>query len=155
MRTLAPEDLKRGTATDPALRRYADGIVGYSPIVLYVAIRDEEGVAFFHSDPNQEGRRLEAAETLSAFSRRSVLSQLLALSGGNRVLVADIPFGLGGVKSFDRWWSGSRPSCSVASFSRLSRPARSSRGRSCSWRPSPRSSSRTGCWLLSIGSDWS
>ncbi len=91
---------RQALASDAGLRRFSEAVVGYSPISLYVAILDDEGVAIFHSDPLQEGRRPGPADSLEAFSERNPLHQCWVLGRGHGVLAADLPFSLDGVEPF-------------------------------------------------------
>lgn len=92
IRSQAGRDLKLVLASDPSLRAYAEAIVGYSPTTLYVAITDTSGITILHSDPRQEGKRLSPAESVLDFSKRTVLSQFVALGRGHRALEVELPF---------------------------------------------------------------
>ncbi len=87
----ADGDPRAELAADPGLRRFAEAVVGYWPVALYVAIKDESDVAILHSDPAQEGHPMARFETFAEFSKRSTPSQLWALSRGDRILVAEQP----------------------------------------------------------------
>lgn len=100
IRQLEPDRVREGLATDPALRQYAEAVIGYSPTALYVAIKDDAGVAILHSDPGQEGKRLGYVETFDEFAARGALSQLVALGREQRTLAADLPFSADGVRPF-------------------------------------------------------
>ena len=92
IRSQPGEDLRVLLSSDPSLRAYADAIVGYSPTTLYVAITDKYGEVILHSDPSREGKPLSPAETVSDFSKKNSLGQLMALSRGHRVLEMELPF---------------------------------------------------------------
>jgi PAS domain S-box-containing protein len=81
---------------DPSLANNAEGVVGYSPTIMYVAITDENGIALVHSNPSARGGRLAPAPSLAEFAEESPLSQLWALSQGHRVLEVSIPFDVDG-----------------------------------------------------------
>jgi len=93
-------EVRQALATDPALREYAEAVIGYSPIVLHVAILDQSGIAILHSDTRKQGRRLARLETFAEFAKRDALGQFWALARGRRALVADLPFSADGVAPF-------------------------------------------------------
>ncbi|HKQ61831.1 MAG TPA: ATP-binding protein [Candidatus Polarisedimenticolaceae bacterium] len=93
------EPLGELLSNDPALRAYADAVVGYSRVVLYVAIVDKQGHVLFSSNP--EGTRLEApAEPLERFAQRNALVVLWALSQSDHTLLVDLPFSVDGTTTF-------------------------------------------------------
>jgi PAS domain S-box-containing protein len=81
---------------DPSLASYAEGVVGYSPTIMYVAVTDENEVALVHSNPSARGERLPPAPSLAGFASENPFSQLWALSQGHRVLEVSIPFDVDG-----------------------------------------------------------
>jgi PAS domain S-box-containing protein len=83
-------------AQDPSLASYAEGVVGYSPTIMYVAIADENDVALVHSNPSARGERLPRAPSLAGFTEENPFSQLWALSRGHRILEVSIPFDVDG-----------------------------------------------------------
>ena len=85
-------DLKVDIRADQALRTYAQGVVGYSDITLYLAIVDREGVVVFHSEPGLEGERVGDVESLTDFARQSGPAQLWDLMKGDQILAIDLPF---------------------------------------------------------------
>lgn len=85
-------DLKDDLRADEALRTYAQGVVGYSDITVYLAIVDREGVVVFHSDPDLEGQRVGDVDSLAAFADRSGAAQLWDLMKGDQILAIDVPF---------------------------------------------------------------
>lgn len=88
-------ELHSALASAPSLRSYAQAVVGYSEIILYLAIVDESGQVIFHSDPRQEGKPLRPARSIAEFSERPALVQLWQLMRERQVLAADLPFSLG------------------------------------------------------------
>ena len=89
------DDLRHALANDRSLREYADAVVGYSPIVLNVAVKDVDGVAILHSDARKQGRRVASPETFAEFSKRNALAQLWIVLDGQRDLSAELPLGDG------------------------------------------------------------
>ena len=79
-------------ASDAALRRIAASVVGYSPVIVYVAILDDERQALFHSNAEIQGKQLEPELSLLAFSRLNPLVQAWMLCTRSRVLALDLPF---------------------------------------------------------------
>jgi signal transduction histidine kinase len=100
MRQVDPAQVRQALAEDPVLRQYSDAVIGYSPIALYVAIKDMSGVAILHSDPSWEGKHLERVETFGEFGRRGRLVQLWTLWREQLTLAADLPFTADGVHPF-------------------------------------------------------
>ncbi len=100
IRQHTPAEARQALATDPALREYAEAVIGYSPIVLHVAIRDENGIAILHTDARKQGRPIVRLETFAEFSERNALAQFWVLARGRRALVVDLPFSADGVTPF-------------------------------------------------------
>jgi signal transduction histidine kinase len=100
IRQHAGEDLRHALATDRSLREYTDAVIGYSPIVLNVAIKDHDGIALLHSDARKQGRRVLSPETFTEFSTRSSLAQFWLVLDGQRDLVAELPFSPDGQEPF-------------------------------------------------------
>jgi PAS domain S-box-containing protein len=86
------EDLGHVIATGALLQSYAEGVVGYAPTTLYVAITDSQGVALLHSDPLRRGKPMSPARSLAEFSGRSSLALLWSLVSGREVLETELPF---------------------------------------------------------------
>jgi PAS domain S-box-containing protein len=83
-------------STDASLASYAEGVVGYSPTIMYVAVTDLEERALVHSDPVQRGEILHRAPSLEQFAEEGALSQLVALSRGHQILEVSVPFEVDG-----------------------------------------------------------
>jgi hypothetical protein len=92
--------VRAALAADAALRLYAEAVVGYCPTALFVAVRDRDGVAVLHSDPEREGQPLATSATFARFLERDPVSQLWALSRDQGILVAELPFSADGVEPF-------------------------------------------------------
>lgn len=90
------DELEKTLADDASLTNYAEGVVGYSATVMYVAITDEKGTALVHSDPTQKGLPLSSAPSLESFANENPLAQLWSLRSGHRVLEVAIPFDVDG-----------------------------------------------------------
>jgi PAS domain S-box-containing protein len=87
------QDRGQALRADTALRNQIDALVGYSPIILYVAVTDTEGVALVHSNPDSEGRPLRPVESLDEFAESNLVVQLVRLGRGDRTLGVDLPSG--------------------------------------------------------------
>lgn len=92
LRAQWPRELGPSLAADPGLRGLADSVVGYSPVVLYVAILDPGNRILFHSDEALEGGPAAAENSLDVFADRGPLFQLWALSTRSDVYAVDLPF---------------------------------------------------------------
>jgi PAS domain S-box-containing protein len=90
------EGIAEALSTDASLASYAEGVVGYSPTIMYVAVTDLEEKALVHSDPSLRGLILNRAPSLEEFSEGGALAQLLALSRGHQILEASVPFEVDG-----------------------------------------------------------
>lgn len=88
--------LRDALSKDPSLATYAEGVVGYSATIMYLAITDRDGVSLVHSNPLSQGKVLPPEASLSSFAAENPFSQLWALSQGHRLLEASIPFELDG-----------------------------------------------------------
>jgi PAS domain S-box-containing protein len=86
------DGIAEALASDASLASYAEGVVGYSPTIMYVAVTDLEGRALVHSDPSLRGEILNRAPSLEEFAEEGALSQLLALSRGHQILEVTVPF---------------------------------------------------------------
>ena len=93
-------DLRSAMAADATLRDSAEAVVGYSPVVLYVAIVDRDGRAIFHSTPELQGTHVAADESLGEFGALDAISLLARLRNGDRTLVATLPFSVDGINPY-------------------------------------------------------
>jgi PAS domain S-box-containing protein len=90
------DGIEAALSEDPSLASYAEGVVGYSATIMYVAIVDRKGVALVHSNPSERGHKLPRAPSLSTFAEDDALAQLMALREGHRVLETEVPFEVDG-----------------------------------------------------------
>jgi PAS domain S-box-containing protein len=90
------EGVADALSQDASLASYAEGVVGYSATIMYVAITDRDERALVHSNPSVRGKRVPGAPSLSRFDEQNALSQLWALSRGHRVLEVRVPFEVDG-----------------------------------------------------------
>jgi PAS domain S-box-containing protein len=86
------DGIAEALASDASLASYAEGVVGYSPTIMYVAVTDLEERALVHSDPSLRGEILNRAPSLEEFADQGALPQLLALSRGHQILEVTVPF---------------------------------------------------------------
>lgn len=86
------ENLQPALTEDPSVRAFADAVVGYSPVTLYVAIVDSRGRSILHSNPEIEGDLVGPAESMDRFAEKGSLSLLWHLARSDRTLVVDQPF---------------------------------------------------------------
>ncbi|HXV64601.1 MAG TPA: ATP-binding protein [Vicinamibacteria bacterium] len=92
------DQIENALTSDPSLENYAQGVVGYSSTVMYVAITNEKDVALVHSDPSRKGQPVTATPSLASLAEENPLSQLWHLSRGHRVLEVAIPFDVDGAR---------------------------------------------------------
>ena len=85
-------DLASTLADDAALRAQIDALVGNSPITLYVAVTDADGIAVLHSDARLQGNEVPAAWSLASFAEANPVSQLVALARGAETFTSEIRF---------------------------------------------------------------
>jgi PAS domain S-box-containing protein len=90
------EGLEEALGRDPSLGTYAEGVVGYSSTIMYVAVTDREDRVLVHSNPLELGETLPRAPSLAEFAEENVLSQLWALGQGHRILEVNVPFEVDG-----------------------------------------------------------
>jgi len=90
------EELRYALASDDALRSYVEGVVGYSATTMYLAVTDKDGFALVHSNPLEQGDKIEPAPSLESFARENPLAQLIALQRGHSVLEVAMPFEVDG-----------------------------------------------------------
>jgi PAS domain S-box-containing protein len=90
------EGVAEALSEDASLTSYAEGVVGYSATIMYVAITDRSERALVHSNPSVRGKRVPGAPSLDRFAEQNALSQLWALSEGHRVLEVRVPFEVDG-----------------------------------------------------------
>ena len=90
------EEITGSLTEDPSLTHFAEGVVGYSPTIMYVAITDRTETALVHSNPRERGQKLTPAPSLDDFADENPLAQLWALSQGHRVLETSTPFDVDG-----------------------------------------------------------
>jgi signal transduction histidine kinase len=95
-RNHADENIRQALSKDTLLASYAEGVVGYSATVMYVALTDRDGVSLVHSNPQALGKVLEPATSLESFAEESPFAQLWALSQGHRILGVTLPFEVDG-----------------------------------------------------------
>ena len=96
IRQQSREEIAGSLAEDPSLTHFAEGVVGYSPTIMYVAITDRSETALVHSNPRERGQKLTPAPSLDDFADENALAQLWALSQGHRVLEVSTPFDVDG-----------------------------------------------------------
>ena len=87
-----PAELREALGSDPALRDTAQAVVGYSPIVLYVAIVDADDRAVFHTTAALQGQVIPPGHALEEFTALDAILLLAHLANGERTLVARLPF---------------------------------------------------------------
>ena len=80
---------------DPGVRALLDGIVGYSPTIVYAAIVDRSGRALVHSSPALEDATLPPRESVEAVVGASALTTVTMLFGQPRVYEALLPLQVG------------------------------------------------------------
>lgn len=93
------DGIEEALAQDPSLASYAEGVVGYSPTILYVAItaiNDGRDTALVHNNPTAKGNPVPRAPSLTEFAEENPLSQLWALARGHQVLEVSVPFEVDG-----------------------------------------------------------
>jgi len=90
------DGIEEALSSDPALASYAEGVVGYSPTIMYVAITEKENRALVHSNPAAKAGPLSPAPSLAEFAREGALSQLWALARGHQILEVSVPFDVDG-----------------------------------------------------------
>jgi PAS domain S-box-containing protein len=83
-------------SSDSALASYAEGVVGYSPTIMYVAITEKDHRALVHSNPTARMGPLYPAPSLAKFASEGALSQLWALARGHQILEVSVPFEVDG-----------------------------------------------------------
>ncbi|HEY7820970.1 MAG TPA: PAS domain-containing protein, partial [Vicinamibacteria bacterium] len=96
IRTHGRDGIGEALSSDPALASYAEGVVGYSPTIMYVAITDRSDRALVHSNPTMKGAPMSSAPSLSEFAERDPLSQLWGLAQGHQILEVSVPFEVDG-----------------------------------------------------------
>ncbi len=90
------EEIEEALSSDPSLASYAEGVVGYSPTIMYVAITERGNRALVHSNPTSKGDPVPGAPSLAELAGENPLSQLLALARGHQVLEVSVPFEVDG-----------------------------------------------------------
>lgn len=90
------EGIEDAISQDPSLASYAEGVVGYSPTIMYVAITSGTDIALVHSNPTAKGEPVPPAPSLAAFADENPLAQLWALAKGHQVLEVGVPFEVDG-----------------------------------------------------------
>jgi PAS domain S-box-containing protein len=90
------EGIEDALSADPSLASYAEGVVGYSPTIMYVAITGRTDTAIVHSNAAASGDPVPRAPSLTEFAEENPFSQLWALARGHRVLEVSVPFEVDG-----------------------------------------------------------
>lgn len=90
-RLISPAALQR----DPGIRVLLEGMVGYSPTVVYAAIVDPAGRAMVHSNPAWEGKTLPARDSLETVQAGGTLRMIGALLREPEVYEAKLPMRIG------------------------------------------------------------
>jgi PAS domain S-box-containing protein len=90
------DGIEEAISQDPSLASYAEGVVGYSPTIMYVAITSGTDIALVHSNPTARGEPVPTAPSLAAFADENPLAQLWALAKGHQVLEVSVPFEVDG-----------------------------------------------------------
>jgi PAS domain S-box-containing protein len=90
------DGIEEALSSDASLASYAEGVVGYSPTIMYVAITDRKDTALVHSNPVAIGDPVSRAPSLTEFAEENPLSQLWALARGHQVLEVSVPFEVDG-----------------------------------------------------------
>lgn len=93
------DGIEDALSQDPSLASYAEGVVGYSPTIMYVAITaitDGKDSTLVHSNPTAKGSPVPPAPSLTEFAEENSLSQLWALARGHQVLEVSVPFEVDG-----------------------------------------------------------
>jgi PAS domain S-box-containing protein len=90
------EGIEEALASDPSLALYVEGVVGYSPTIMYVAITDRADRTLVHSNPTAREEPVPRAPSLSELAEENPLSQLWALARGHQVLEVNVPFEVDG-----------------------------------------------------------
>jgi PAS domain S-box-containing protein len=88
--------IEEALASDPSLATFAEGVVGYSPTIMYVAITGSEDRALVHSNPAARAGTLSSAPSLSEFAEKGPFTQLWALARGHQILEVRVPFDVDG-----------------------------------------------------------
>jgi PAS domain S-box-containing protein len=90
------DGIDEALSTDPSLASYAEGVVGYSPTIMYVVITGAKGLALVHSNPTARGEPVPPAPSLAEFADENPFAQLWALAKGHQVLEVGVPFEVDG-----------------------------------------------------------
>jgi PAS domain S-box-containing protein len=90
------EGIEEALASDPSLALYVEGVVGYSPTIMYVAITDRADRTLVHSNPTAREEPVPRAPSLSELAEENPLAQLWALARGHQVLEVNVPFEVDG-----------------------------------------------------------
>ncbi len=90
------DGIEDAISQDPSLASYAEGVVGYSPTIMYVAITSGTDIALVHSSPTARGEPVPPAPSLAEFADENPLAQLWALAKGHQVLEVGVPFEVDG-----------------------------------------------------------
>jgi PAS domain S-box-containing protein len=90
------DGIEEALSQDPSLASYAEGVVGYSPTIMYVVITGATDIALVHSTPTARGEPVPPAPSLAAFAEENPLEQLWALAKGHQVLEVSVPFEVDG-----------------------------------------------------------
>jgi PAS domain S-box-containing protein len=90
------DGIEEALSQDPSLASYAEGVVGYSPTIMYVVITGATDIALVHSTPTAKGEPVPPAPSLAAFAEENPLEQLWALAKGHQVLEVGVPFEVDG-----------------------------------------------------------
>jgi PAS domain S-box-containing protein len=83
-------------SSDPSLASYAEGVVGYSPTIMYVAITNHKDTSLVHSNPTLKGELVPRAPSLTELAEENPLTQLWTLARGHQVLEVSVPFEVDG-----------------------------------------------------------
>jgi PAS domain S-box-containing protein len=86
------DGIEEALSLDPSLASYAEGVVGYSPTIMYVAITERTDRALVHSNPAAKGNPVPRAPSLTEFAEENPLAQLWALARGHQILEVSVPF---------------------------------------------------------------
>src|SRR4051812_29013623 len=77
--------------TDAGLNSLQQSVVGYSPTVYDIAITDEEGKAFIHTDPQNIGRFVAQREDFDVLRNAGFIGQLRSVYGEAKVYEVRLP----------------------------------------------------------------
>ena len=80
---------------DPAIRALLEGMVGYSPTVVYAVVVDPSDRVVVHSNPAFEGKPLAARENLETVLTWGALRTAVAMVGEPQIYEAQLPMRMG------------------------------------------------------------